>query len=294
MGDEVSSMAARLASAGTRVLFDCNVDYVTPASGTYYYDGMAPTETQRQHALAMLKTADALIADSEHIADVCRGLTRAVSWIPDNVRMDLAPAPAKTTGHVAGKLRLLWSGMSFKVFDLLAIEGVLRAYRKQVQLVLIADSPEGMERIYSPYRERLRSLLTDLDAEWVRFTTVPDLLRFYGQGGVFVSPRFLDSPYNCGHTEWKITLPMACGRQVLCSPQRSYRTVAERARGGIAVCAGDDDWRAALDRLLSPGMDWTSAAGAAREVVQRCYAAEVVAAQHAAIVARVLEGTAPR
>ena len=103
----------------------------------------------------------------------------------------------------------------------------------------------------------------------------------YSHGGVFISPRFLDNTYNLGHTEWKITLPMACGRVALGSALPSYLDVAERSAGhGLRICREAAHWRESLDAILSGGFDFESEENAAREVVERHYSTPVVATSH--------------
>src|SRR5256885_2342957 len=53
MSVESQRLAESLRQRGTRVLFDVNVDYFTPASGTFYYEGMAPTTAQTANARRM-------------------------------------------------------------------------------------------------------------------------------------------------------------------------------------------------------------------------------------------------
>ena len=71
MGAQASLLEKELASIGVRTIFDCNVDYVTPSEGTFYYEGMAPTEAQRQDALDMVTGVRGVIGDSEQITEVC-------------------------------------------------------------------------------------------------------------------------------------------------------------------------------------------------------------------------------
>jgi hypothetical protein len=111
----------------------------------------------------------------------------------------------------------------------------------------------------------------------------------YDEGGVLISPRFLDNTYNLVHTEWKITLGMARGRVALCSEQPSYLDVSARSAGlGIRICRTDTDWREALESVLSGTFDWASEQAAATNVVRRHYATSVVARTHAEFIARLM------
>ena len=123
-----------------------------------------------------------------------------------------------------------------------------------VRLVLVTNSlcraRSLVRAMEEPFREPARG---GRARRSFPFASVPALLPIYARGGVFISPRFLDNTYNWGHTEWKITLPMACGRVALGSPLPSYRDVAARFRRGGACdsARADEDWEAAFEAVLS-------------------------------------------
>ncbi len=286
MNAESQRLAEQLRSRGTRVLFDVNVDYFTPAAGTFYYRGMAPTEQQTASAHRMAVLSDALIADSSHLAGVCAQHHRKVRWISDNVDLRLAPplAPWKR----GEKLDLLWSGEAVKLFELLRIEPMLRRCARHVRLVLVTNDLAALDRWFEPWKERFTRLLADIEHEVIPFRSIVELLQVYARGGVFISPRFLDNTYNWGHTEWKIALPMVCGRIALGSPLPSYREVAARSGGaGLRLCDSDDEWDAAFDAVLSGDFDFGSEELAARAVIEQHYSTPVVAAAHRQFVAEV-------
>ncbi len=280
---ECRALAARLRSQGTRVFFDINVDYFTPAEGTFYYQGMAPTEAQTADAHQMLEVADALIADSIHLQRVCEKHHPRVRWISDNV--DFRIVPPYQPWKRDGKLGLLWSGEAVKLFELLRIDRVLRKFAAHIRLVLVTNELSALDRWFDPWKSRFGSLLGAVEHRIIPFQSVAALLRVYQQGGVFISPRFLDNTYNWGHTEWKITLPMACGRTVLASPLPSYQEVATRMSGpGLRLCDDDATWSTAFDEVLSVQRDWEREESAVRDVVQRHYSTPVVATAHAQFI----------
>jgi hypothetical protein len=280
------SLAKSLRSRGTRILFDVNVDYFTPATGTFYYHGMAPTAQQTDDARRMADLSDALIADSSHLASVCGQHHPQVRWISDNVQMQLVP-PWQPWERQA-KLDLLWSGEAVKLFELLSIEGVLRKAADRVRLVLITNSLQALDRWFDPWKSRFESLLRTIEHEVIPFRSVAALLQRYSSGGVFISPRFLDNTYNLGHTEWKIALPMACGRVAFGSPLPSYQDVARRSNGaGVRLCGDEPAWESALDAALSGTLDFATEEDAARTVVKDYYSSPVVAAAHRDFVTKV-------
>jgi hypothetical protein len=280
------ALARRLREAGTRVISDVNVDYFTPAEGTFYYRGMAPTPEQSASAQEMAGLSDALIADSIHIEQVCAKHHPQVRWVPDNVEMSLVPP--HQSWKPGAKLDLLWSGEAVKLFELLSIENVLRKLASKVRLVLVTNDLTALDRWFEPWKSRFEGLLAAVEHEFVPFKSIAELLKLYARGGVFISPRFLDNTYNWGHTEWKITLPMSCGRVALGSPLPSYQEVARRSgSAGLRLCENEDDWAAALDAMLAGDFDFVAEEAAAREVVRAHYSTPVVAAVHRTCVAEV-------
>ena len=286
MNAECQRLAESLRARGTRVLFDVNVDYFTPAEGTFYYKGMAPTEQQTADARRMASLSDALIADSSYLAKICGEHHGKVRWIPDNVNM--RHVPERKPWKMGEKLDLLWSGESVKLFELLRIESVLRKLASRVRLVLVTNSLTALDRWFEPWKSRFEALLAAIEHTIIPFESVAALLPIYARGGVFISPRFLDNTYNWGHTEWKITLPMSCGRIAVGSPLPSYRDVAERSGGrGLRLCETEEEWEAALDAVLSGRIDLESEEEAARTVVEKYYSTPVVAAEHEKFVSEV-------
>ena len=279
MNAQSQQLAKTLRDQGTKVLFDVNVDYFTAATGTFYYKGMAPTAQQTEDARRMADLSDALIADSSHLAKVCAQHHAKVRWISDDVKMQLVPSwrPWKREE----KLDLLWSGEAVKLFELLSIEESLRRVASQVRLVLVTNSLAALDRWFAPWKERFESLLGSVEHKVIPFQSVASLLQFYSSGGVFISPRFLDNSDHHGHTEWKIALPMACGRVALGSPLPSYHDVAERSGGaGLRICADSDSWDAVLQSVLSGEFDFATEEAAAQAVVREHYSTPVVAAAH--------------
>ena len=288
MGTKSLALLRRHRARGRVTIFDANVNYYE-REGVEHYRGMLPTEHQRKDAVEITETVDGVIADSEFIAERCRRHNSIVAWITDSVRLDLVP-PYRPWRPGAGRLPLLWSGEAIKLFEFLAIEDVLRRYARHLELVAVSSPLSRLEHLMPEHRRRLEALLECLPHTFLPFRGFPDLFHVYGRGGIVLSPRFLDNAYNFGHTEWKITQAMACGRMALCSPVPSYVTVAERAgHRGIRICRTPDEWADVLDRLLSGRVDIEAEEAAARAVVERYYSTAVLAAQHSAFLHTLLE-----
>jgi len=190
-----------------------------------------------------------------------------------------------------GPLRLLWSGQAVKLFEFLAVEDALRAYRRHVELVLVTSDLRELDRVAPEIRDRLQRLLADLSIEVLTYQSMQQLFSVYDRGGVIISPRFLDNRYNHGHTEWKITLGMACGRVALCSPVPSYQCVHDRADGmGIRICDDSEAWSRGFDELLSSDFRWREEGRSARGVVERYYSPSAVAGPHVDFMQSVMDG----
>jgi hypothetical protein len=283
MGDRSLSLVKKYKALGRPVFFDANVNYYQ-IEGKEYYKGMLPSVRQREDAVKITEAVDGVIADSEFIKNICEKYNSISCWIPDNVRLDLVPAyrPWKFDSE---RLPLLWSGEALKLFEILSIEDILIKYSSKIELVLITNDLSALERWYADYKDRFLSLLKLVPYRIIPYQSIEQLFQIYSGGGVLISPRFLDNSYNFGHTEWKITLGMACGRMALCSPVPSYCKVEERANGvGIRICRQADDWERSLDEIFTGALDWEKEGNAACNVVEKYYSTPVVAVQHAEYV----------
>jgi hypothetical protein len=251
---------------------------------------MAPTEAQQKDAEEMTRHCTAVIADSRYIEQCCQPLQPRVKWIPDNVNLRLVRTPVPMT-EGSGKKTFFWSGQANKLFEFLAIETTLRHYAHHIRLVLITNSLNALDTWKPDVKQRFDRLLGDIEHEWVPYTNLDELLALYAQRpGICLAPRFLDNAYNLGHTEWKITLAMACGRLALASPIPSYQDVSTRAGGhGVWLCNCEQDWSEAFDRVLRPAIRWDEEEAAAAKVVRTHYATDVIAPAHATYLREILD-----
>lgn len=291
MGPLAEDMASKLRRRGTVVAFDANVNHYD-VRGHSYYLNMLPTKEQQADAISMTRNADGVIADSQYLEEKIAPYNKHVTWIPDCV--DMRSVPEFTPWRYRkGRLPLLWSGQSLKLFELLAIEDVLREYSSHIELILVTNGVRDNSRWFDSTREGVDRMLNDIPHRFVDFKSIAQLWSIYATGGVVVSPRFLDNTYNYGHTEWKITLGMSCGRFTVCDAVPSYVTVSERANGeGIRICRSGSDWKKVLDQILSSNVDLGTEGRRARATVETYYSANVVAAQHLNFMHRLISGRA--
>jgi glycosyltransferase involved in cell wall biosynthesis len=120
---------------------------------------------------------------------------------------------------------------------------------------------------------------------------VEHLFSIYSQADVVIAPRFLDNSYNLGHTEWKVTLAMACGCVAVASPVPSYQSVRARASAReIVICNTLSDWYSAFDFFLGNGISMEN-----RELsitlVDQYYSSQVIANKHKAFMKPLLKGS---
>lgn len=288
-----SAIALRdaLAEKGVKTLFDLNVDYLQTAEGKFYYDGMAPSPAQNRSARYMATVCDGVIADSYYLAALAFTYNDRVECIPDNVRDDLIADGSTWRPSPREKLPLLWCGQHVKLFELLQIQDVLISLSGKVRLRLITNGSGSHPAWSEKCKKGLDQLLDRVEHEFLPFHSVENLMQEYDHGGVFIAPRYLDNTYNLGHTEWKIALPMARGRFILCSPLPSYLELAEKAGNrGVWVCRDEMDWRKALEQVMLGSLDWSGEQSAATDVVRRWYSTSVVAARHLHFVEKILHG----
>lgn len=281
MGAKAEYLAKRYRDRGRPIIFDANVNYYT-ISGPSYYEGMLPTATQQLHAIEMTKVADVVIADSEYISCQSRVHNDRVICIPDNVEMEWVPPLQYLTRRTRPKL--VWSGDPVKLFELLAIEKTLRHFAKHLDLILVTGNLTAMKRWVKDYKDRIERLLIDLNVEIVPYQGMRHLFDVFSQADVVISPRFLDNTYNLGHTEWKITLGMACGCRALASPVPSYRKVWDKATWKeIVLAETEDEWSSAMDELLMEGSKLENRQ-LSQDLVEQHYSTRVIAERHSTCV----------
>jgi glycosyltransferase involved in cell wall biosynthesis len=263
--DERSQAEADLVRGrGGRVVFDANVNYYE-IWGEYDLPGTKPTPEQQADALAMTRDAHAVVADSSYILDIVRRLNAKAAWIPDNVDTRLFRPRRRPRDR--GPVRLVWSGRSHKAKPLLELRRPLSDL-DGVELVVVSDREPD---VIGPLREA-----TQVTFEPFSLRGYARLLR---ECDVIVSPKRLVNGYELGHTEWKITLGMACGLPAVASPQRSYVEAISHGGGGI-VADGPDEWREAIERLVEDPELRRELGGRARATVEARYATDVVAPRY--------------
>jgi hypothetical protein len=283
--------AERLKEKGTKVIFEANVDYYTEGVEGMLPGHLRPTSAQREKAIRMTSLADGVIASSSHLTAICAAWNPIVFWVPDQIPARMIPKQGDAVPKDGSALNVWWSGMTDKASDLLAAGDALRSMGKKIRLHLVTgDMREAFKQMDPAIASRLEAMLSDVPHVVHRFRSIQHLLSLYAENpGVIISPRFLENPYNQSHTEWKITLGMACGLPAIASPQPSYLDVRDRSAKGSAVtiCESGEEWKTAFETARRDG--WRAEASeAARRVFLEHYVTEVVAPRHVDAVKAVL------
>jgi glycosyltransferase involved in cell wall biosynthesis len=250
----------RVQAAGTKAVFDANVNYYE-IWGEYDLPDTKPTEEQRTAAIEMTEGADAVVADSSYIHDIVVKLNERAVWIPDNV--DLRVFRPAGRRRPASPLRLVWSGRSVKARPLQLLHGLAL---DGFELVVVSDrEPAELMGL----REALPTRFEPFDlGGYARILRTCDAI---------ISPKRLVNGYELGHTEWKITLGMAAALPAVASSQRSY--VEALGGGGGIVADSNEDWIAAFETLRDADVRHELGAKA-RATVEEGYSTPVVARRY--------------
>jgi hypothetical protein len=285
MGKHCEAKLARLKEQGTKTVFEANVDYYTEGPAQNLPGELVPTEEQRRTAIAMTENTDAVIASSTELARVCSGYAKGVTAVPDNILPRIAPNGDPPPCVQGGVLHLWWSGMAAKLYEFLSIADVLAAHDKRLHLHFVTgDFAQAKQKWPPEISRKMDELLSRSSHTFHHFSDIPALLQLYStHGGVIVSPRYLDSPYNRSHTEWKLTLGLACGLSGLGSQQPSYIEAATASRGALAICGNENEWNEAMEIIFRNPNSARARGIAGRNAIMKVYGTPRVAARHASV-----------
>lgn len=271
--NEILGEVERLKHRCTKIIYDANVNYYY-IWGEYLDPKTKPNKELQRAAIQITKQADWVIADSRYLLDVVRDFNSCVTWIPDNV----LPLLFRPANHdiTAGKLRLIWSGISWKADELNLLIDVFKQVQN-LELWLVSDArPTVMDAL-----EKVISVRWFRYSDWYYAWLL-------GKADAIISPRFLNNGYNLGHTEYKISLGMARNLPAVVSPQPSYVTAIQYHQGGM-ICYSDDDWIAAFTRLRDDVEFRLAMGNRARQTIEQHYTTPIVAAKMATVLRETLK-----
>jgi len=273
MNAQCQDEAAAIQARGAKVIFDANVNYYE-VWGDYFIAGTEPTAEQQRDAIAMTRAADWVVADSTYLEGVISKITPRVTWIPDNVNLDVYGAVGRY--EAVRPVRLVWSGVGKKAAHLLDIRDVL-ARLDGFELVLVTDTPPDC------LAELERCLPCSVVCGF-RDRSYAEILRGCD---IIISPKRLVNAYEMAHTEYKIALGMAVGLSAVASPQQSYVEIIGVRNGGV-IAASADEWYAALTTLGRDLAARQEMGARGRATVRERYSTPVVASQYHALLERLV------
>lgn len=265
MDDRSREEARRIQGYGGKVIFDANVNYYE-IWGEYIVPGTQPTPRQQEDAEEMTRNADWVVADSEYLAATIQKQTPKVTFIPDNVDLNLFSG---IRTHTARKpCVLMWSGIGKKAMHLLLIRDVL-ARLKNVELRLVTD--------WIP-ADILGALQEVVPCEVLFFSD-----KVYAgallDSDIIISPKRLTNGYELAHTEYKISPGMAVGLPAVASPQPSYVEAISHKEGGL-IAHTDDDWYEALHSLSQDHNLRAQMGISARDTIVQLYSTPIIARKY--------------
>ena len=276
MDARCQSEADRIQRHGGKVIFDANVNYYD-IEGDYFIPGTQPTPQQQQDAVRMTTLADWVVADSTYLAEVIARLNPRVTWIADNVNLEIYKGLRRHSA--AAPLRLIWSGIGKKAAHLLEAKDAFAAV-PGLELVIVTDEPPSC----------LAELERALPCRVVKFSDRA-YARALMNADVIVSPKRIANAYERGHTEYKIALGMAVGLPAIASPQQSY-IEAIGAHGGGIIATTTADWIDGLRRLQADPALRARMGAMARRTVRERYATPVIAKQYLQLLEQLAGGGA--
>lgn len=218
--------AVLLRKKGVRIVLDVNVNY-------YDTESEKILSSQRDAIMRFTRVCDVVIASSQNIASVVRGLFPDIEVIV--IEESLHEKYFLKRKNVSHKPKtLIWVGYYPKAEDIAQIRDILiDIFETSPFQIVIVSNREHEELdlgpvpvLFVPYRER------DIVARILR-------------GDIFIAPRDVHETYNQGHTFTKIGIAMALGIPVCASPIPSYE-------GSPAyICYTPEEWNTSLRYLMS-------------------------------------------
>lgn len=272
MDDESVEAAKKLKQRGIKVVFDLCVNYLDPCSVT----GLLEPVTVQQTELCrhMLEVADVVSCASSNIAERVGEEHPMPKYLPDSFDTRHFTGVKDQGDFERDRLRAVWSGTAVKAGELSSILPLLESH--DIELVIVSNERPLLRR-----SGWLRRKYPFEFIPWGYQTFPADIMK----GEFCLSYRKLDTPYNRGHSFFKIGIFMTEGVPAICSPLPSYQELL--AGGGGAICRELSDWAAVFAQICSDRSflrTWSEkAADRTRE-----YSTEQIASRYAEIFDKLL------
>lgn len=214
---------------GQRIIFDLCVNYFDQTG--MLGDGYGTTAKNVQECTNMVSMSDAVTCASKFIAERAQRFHPRVVYLPDSIDGRHFRFRKSLKDFQRRPLRAIWCGVAVKAQELNPI------------LPILADRGLGLTLI-SEVRPKIAGHFSFIPWTYETFS------RHILDGELCISYRSTDSPYNLGHSFFKIGVFMAQGVPVLASPVPSYGEILENGNSGM-ICSSPEDWERSLDMILA-------------------------------------------
>ena len=214
--------------AGIPVLSDFGINYADKAIADVFPENMEI----HLNTLKMIELSRCCVAASSHIFHTIKKIKSNTYHVPDYIDMEHF-RKACCFNPLKEVNKALWIGYSPKIKDLTPVLPLLKKYG--YSLTVVSDKKQKLECLGSEFEYEF--------IPWSYYT----VNKLHFENTVFIAPRFDLNAYNSGHSNFKITLPLAMGIPVIASPLRSY-SFAELHRSAI-LCKSIEQWDEALANM---------------------------------------------
>jgi hypothetical protein len=226
------ALAGARKARGDRVVLDLCVNYFDESFVTGLGQQSGPSHVA--DCKAMARIADGIFCASSNIAARAAREHARVETLPDSIDPRHFSRRKAEVDFERRRPRAVWSGVAVKAAELSPVLPILRSAGWEVVLISERRPAAAPWRLFGdgPHYRR-----------W-RYESFPDAIV---DGELCFSYRPLDTPYNLGHSSFKIAAFVAQGVPALACPLPSY--VELLARGGGRVAHDLDDWRRIAEEL---------------------------------------------
>lgn len=227
------ALARARKARGNRIVFDLCVNYFDECSVAGIGTPVGPSHVA--DCRAMTGIADAIFCASSNIGARASREHSRVHVLPDSVDPRHFSRRKLESDFERRRPRAIWGGVSIKAIELAPVLPILR--RAGWDIVLISEKRPSAARFW-PIGEGATF------KRW-QYEAFPDEIL---GGELCFSFRPLDTPYNLGHSSFKIAAFVAQGVPAITCQMPSY--VELLARGGGIVAENLNDWRRHAERLI--------------------------------------------
>ena len=218
-------------SKGVKIIFDLCVNYLEELHDSQD-QSYGVNQDLKDKTIQLISLSDAVFCSSEYIYSVVSKIHEHVFYLSDSIDMGHFKFSKTNYDLINENFTLLYSGVSVKtdwLFD------NLYSYINKNKIKLIINS-EKRPKYFKKYKY----------IRWKYENFPSDIL----SATVGISPRDVSSPYNKGHSLYKIGVFIAQKIPVLASPVPSYSELISDNQCGI-ICKNINEWTNSIDFLLN-------------------------------------------